>query len=153
MYSPAYVRFMHTCRLAQNRFLIQKMAMNVIVLITFLTCTSMYYGSARVEMPNENAQIVGKTFYLPHINLLETITGGQSIFNSTQLQNCIVQTSIQDDHNVLEWYKDNEVLYRAVADEAGLSGSYKGSFTLKTSLDSVYSTESWKVTESEKLFS
>ena len=121
--------------------------MNVIVLITFLTCTSMYYGSARVEMPNENAQIVGKTFYLPHINLLETITGGQSIFNSTQLQNCIVQTSIQDDYNVLEWYKDNEVLYRAVADEAGLSGSYKGSFTLKTSLDSVYSTESWKVTE------
>lgn len=98
-------------------------------------------------LSNETAQIVGNTFYLPRINLLETITGGQNIFNSTTLPKCITQTNIQDDHNILEWYKDNEVLYRAVADEAGLSGSYGGSFTLKTSLDSVYSTESWKVTE------
>ena len=107
----------------------------------------MYCGTALLTSPNENAPIVGNTFYLPSINLLETITGGQNIFNSSLLQRCIVNTDIQDDHNLLQWYKDKQVLYRAVADEAGLSGSYSGSFTLKTSLDSVYSTQSWKVTE------
>lgn len=120
------------------------MALNVLALSAFLTCAFVHLGDALV---NENAQIIGNTFYLPHVNLLESITGGQNIFNSSQLAKCIVQTSIQDDHNVLEWYKDNEVLYRAVADEAGLTGTYGGSFTLKTSLDSVYSTESWKDTE------
>ena len=120
------------------------MALNVFALFVFLTCTFVHLGDALV---NENAQIIGNTFYLPRINLLETITGGQNVFNSSQLAKCIVRTSIQDDHNVLEWYKDNKVLYRAVADEAGLTGTYGGSFTLKTSLDSVYSTESWKETE------
>ena len=122
-------------------------SINMLALLMFLSYTSMCSVTAHVQLPNENAQIIGNTFYLPHINLLETITGGQNIFNSTQLQKCVVQTSIQDDHNVLEWYKDNKVLYRAVADEAGLSGSYGGSFTLKTSLNSVYSTASWKMTE------
>ena len=118
--------------------------MNVIVLLTVLASASLSFGSASL---NQNAQIVGKTFYLPHVSLLDTITGGQSIFNSTLIQRCFVQTDIQDDHNVLEWYKDNDVLYRAVADEAGLSGTYSGHFTLKTSLDSVYSTQSWRDTE------
>lgn len=121
--------------------------MKLLLVLTLLTCISVYHGTALIQSPYENAPIIGNTFYLPHINLLETITGGQNIFNSSLLPRCIVSTDIQDDHNNLEWYKDNQVLYRAVADEAGLSGSYGGSFTLKTSLDSVYSTESWKVTQ------
>ena len=113
------------------------MALNILALFAFLTCTFVHLAT----------QVIGNTFYLSRIDLLETITGGQNIFNTSLIPKCIVQTSIQDDHNVLEWYKDNEVLYRAVADEAGLTGTYGGSFTLKTSLDSVYSTESWKDTE------
>lgn len=116
-------------------------AMKVLLVLALLTCTSVHQGTA------DDAAIVGKTFFLPHINLLQTITGGQNIFNSSMIQRCVIRTDIQDDHNDLEWYKDNDVLYRAVADEAGLSGSYGGSFTLKTSLDGVYSTESWKDTE------
>ena len=120
------------------------MAGNIFVHVIFLTSVLMDCGAT---LPSDEGTSVGNTFYLPSINLLETITGGQTIFNMTMLQKCVTKTDIQDDHNLLQWYKDNKVLYQAVADEAGLAGSYGGSFTLKTSLDSVFSTESWKVTE------
>ena len=121
--------------------------MKVLLVLALLTCTSVHQGTVVRRTPDDDAAIVGKTFFLPHINLLQTITGGQNIFNSSVIQRCVSRTDIQDDHNNLEWYKDNDVLYHAVADEAGLSGSYGGSFTLKTFLDGVYSTESWRDTE------
>ena len=85
--------------------------MKVLLVLALLTCTSIYDGTALMQSPDDNAAIVGNTFFLPHINLLQTITGGQNIFNSSLLQHCVSHTDIQDDHNYLEWYKDNEVLY------------------------------------------
>ena len=84
---------------------------------------------------DDNTPIVKThSMYLLKIRLLLTIAAiacGQNIFISSLLSKC---ADIQEDHNLLQLYKDNQVWYRAVADEAGLSGSYGGSFTLKISL-------------------
>ena len=118
--------------------------MKILVVVTTLAWVSLSHESALL---NDNAKHVGKVFYLPHHNVLNTITGGEDIFDRELIQSCISQNDIHDDHKDLNWYRNNDVLYKAVSFEAGLSGSYTGLFTLSTSLNSVYSTVSWRDSE------
>ena len=118
--------------------------MKVLAIITVLAWASVSAQSAPL---NENAQIVGKIFYLPDYNILNEITGGHDIFNSTAIQQCFLQSDVHDDNNELNWYKNNRELYKSLSIGAGLSGSFGGLFTLKFSLESLYKTVSWRDTE------
>ena len=117
-----------------------EIAMTILVLITVLALASLSHES---PLLNPNSIHVGKVFYLPNHNVLNTITGGEDIFNRTLIQSCLSQTDIYDDRKDLNWYKSKDILYKAVSFEAGLSGSYTGLFTLSTSLQSVDSTVNW----------
>ena len=108
--------------------------MNVLGLITVLAWASLSVQSAPLS---ENAQIVGKIFYLPDYNILTEITGGHDIFNLTAVQQCFLTTEVHDNHNILNWYKDNHSLYKSLSIGAGLSLKI---FSLKLTMESLYKT-------------
>ena len=87
-----------------------------------------------VVLAKTDPSSLGQGFYLPEKDILGKFYDGASIFDTIE-KRCVKVAKTRDTDRQNRYFKSNENFYKYLSSKTGIDGQYKGSFTMKTTLD------------------
>lgn len=107
----------------------------IVICVTSGILIASYYTRGSSTALETSESVLGLGYYLPTTNVLDTLTGGTTIFESFD-PSCfetINDTKISE--NTMSYYMDTSSFYSSISTATGLSGDISGMFTLGFTLN------------------
>ena len=101
-----------------------------------ITIAIFLFVSSNLVLASENRHDIGYSFYIPDTDMLDALSGGSQIFQSS-VGKCIKEVADAKIKRSFLFYGDQKSFYHSLRTEVGIGGQLMSAFTMGATLNSV----------------